>query len=500
MLRLGSRALAALLTFGLAAVAVPAYAGINFTSGKVYVQQKVWDKAAHYLELARREEPQNVQVYLLLGTARAELGQFASAGAAFNLGIKLAESKKDGKLNDMKNNQRSYMSRLYNNGVKVMSGLGSVEAKEAAEGEQRLFQPPAPPETAVTDTTVYAPPDPARPMSWQYAGEPGAKEAAFWFRLATLMDPSAVDAYRNLSYLYEMMGHTEDAMAAARAGLALAPNDDKLARNLRAAAVGRANRLFKAQKYQEAIVAYHQAIDNDPGSKLVYEAQIAQANYQLATAMDEKDPKRAAALDSAIVAYGELLRDAPKDSANAAMRENAYYNMAVIQANREKHADAVKTLDLAIAEFPTNKDLLSLAGQTKFQAGDYPGAATTLKQAVTVDPKDATVHQFLFLTYNKLNKQAESVAEYSIYKALSEGKPRTGPTLKTWVDAAENRYGPKHQLKKTLATEGGYPDEVRTFQDGEKALESWFYWGKGKVITFMDGQVLSQASFPPAKS
>ena len=68
------------------------------------------------------------------------------------------------------------------------------------------------------------------------------------------------------------------------------------------------------------------------------------------------------------------------------------------------------------------------------------------------------------------------------------------------MDAAENRYGPKHVLKKTLTAEGGYPDEVRTFQDGEKSLESWFYWSKGKVITFMDGQVLSQATFPPTKS
>jgi len=44
------------------ALAGPASAGVNFTSGKVYIQQKVYDKAAHYLELARREEPDNTQV------------------------------------------------------------------------------------------------------------------------------------------------------------------------------------------------------------------------------------------------------------------------------------------------------------------------------------------------------------------------------------------------------------------------------------------------------
>lgn len=490
MVRIGSRALAAFLAGSLAFTAVPALAGICFTSGKVYIQQKVWDKAALQLECARKQEPQNLQVYLLLATARYQLNQYASAGAAFGLGIKLAQQKKDKKIEELKNNQGAYMAQLYNSGVKAMQGAGAVEAAEEQEGQKRLFEPPPAPEAAITDSTVFD----------RYQGTSRVEEAAYYFKMATLIDPTLVDAYRNLSYLYELMGHTDDAMAAAREGLKYAPNDEKLARNLRAAAVGRANRLFKAQKYAEAVVAYHDAIENDPASKLIYEAQIAQANYNLANSMEEKDPKRSAALDSVIVAYSELLRDAPKDSANTSMRENAYYNVAVIQANRTNYAEAAKTLDLAVAEFPKSKDLLSLAGQTKFQGNDYNGAVAALKQAVAIDPKDATVHQFLFLSLNKLNKQAESVAEYSIYKALSEGKSRTGSELKTWVDSADNRLGPKHQLKKTLAAEGGYPEEVRTFHDGEKALESWFYWSKGKVITFMDGQVLSQATFPPSKS
>lgn len=490
MARLGSRAFAALLSLSVASTATPALASICFTSGKVYVQQKVWDKAATQLECARKQEPQNLQVYLLLGSSRAELGQYASAGAAFRMGIDAAKAKKDDKkAAEIRNNQQAYMSTLYNKGVKAMSGLTSVEVAEEQEGAKRLFELPPAPEAAITDTTVYG----------KYEGTSPVEEAAYWFRLATLVDPGEVNAYRNLSFLYESMGHTEDAMAAARAGLTLAPNDEKLARNLRAAAVGRANRLFKAEKWDEAVDAYRKAMENDPGSKLIYEDRIATALYNRTKGMDEKDPKRAATLDSVRVAYEDFLRDAPRDSASAAMRENAHYNMAVILANQGKYKEAAKKLDEAVAEYPNNKDLLSLSGETKFQAEDFNGAVTVLKQAMAVDPKDARVHQYLFLSLNKLNKQTESVAEYSIYKALSEGKPKTGSAVKTWVDSADNRLGPKHQLKKTLSADG-YPDEVRTFQDGEKALESWFYWSKGKVVTFMDGQVLSQATFPPAKS
>ena len=66
------------------------------------------------------------------------------------------------------------------------------------------------------------------------------------------------------------------------------------------------------------------------------------------------------------------------------------------------------------------------------------------------------------------------------------------------MDSAGNRLPKGHQLDKTKAAEG-YPEEVRTFMDGDKTLESWFYWTKGKSITFLEGQVFSQATFPPTK-
>ena len=57
-----SRVLAALAlaAVALAALTPSADAGVNFTSGKVYMQQKVYDKACHFLELARQEEPDNL--------------------------------------------------------------------------------------------------------------------------------------------------------------------------------------------------------------------------------------------------------------------------------------------------------------------------------------------------------------------------------------------------------------------------------------------------------
>ena len=470
-----------------------ATASVCFTSGKVYMQQKVWDKAATQLECARKLEPANMQVYLLLGSARSELSEYASAGAAFELGIAAAKAKKDDKkAAEIKNNQMAYMSRLYNFGVKAMSQAGnSIDPAAESAGIDSafgLFGLPKDPNVAIVDSTAYP----------KYDGPSHVQEAVYYFRLAALVAPKEADPYRNLAYLYDLLGRSDDAMNAARAGLAIAPNDEKLQKNLRAAAVGNANRLYNAKEYRKAIDAYRKAAENDPAGRITYESRIADAHYHIASDMDEKDPTRAALFDSTVAAYNDLLKDTPPES--LLIRETAYYNQAVIYSNQGKHKEAVVVLDQAVKEFPKSKDLLLLSGQTKYNANDFAGSADLLKRAVAEDPKDWQIHQSLFQTLTKLNKQTESVAEYTLYKALGpESKSRTGSQLKVWVDAADNRYGPQHQLKKTLTSEG-MPDEVRTYQDGDKRLESWFYWSKGKAITFMEGQVLSQSTFPPTKA
>ncbi|HET9251208.1 MAG TPA: hypothetical protein VFP58_03750 [Candidatus Eisenbacteria bacterium] len=521
--------------------APPAMAGICFTSGKVYVQQKVYDKAAWQLECARKEEPENAQAYALLGFARGELRQFASAGAVYQLGIQVAEKKNDKKrVEEMQNNRRAKYIDLFNSGVKALQRAGKVAqddsrttdeaspqagvAKERGEPkdfarftengkahefwyypeqktvyhfapggdaplqvEYRPFQGAQDPKTAATDTTVY-------PL---YTGASALAEAAYNFELAMLIDPTSADIYKNLSYVYEVLGRTDDAIRAAQKGLAIKPGDKDLTQNLRVAAMGRGNRLFKGEKFAESIPAYRAAMSYDEAGRVQYLSLIADAFQNLAR-KEQKGPQQSAYYDSAGVAYMAVYENAPADSAGAAMKENALYNAAIIQVNLENYKRADEILTKGTQAFPNSKDLWLVAGQTKFQLGDFEGSVAAMKRTVELNPKEADAHQILFHAYNKLNKKAESVSEYTIYKALSEGKPRTGSQLKTWVDSAGNRLPKGHQLDKTKAAEG-YPEEVRTYMDGDKTLESWFYWTKGKSITFLEGQVFSQASFPPAK-
>jgi tetratricopeptide (TPR) repeat protein len=184
-------------------------------------------------------------------------------------------------------------------------------------------------------------------------------------------------------------------------------------------------------------------------------------------------------------------------AASDSLKQNALYNAAVIMANQGKNKDAIVLLDRGDTLYPNNKEIWSLNGQLKYQTEDYKGAVATLHHALELDPQDPANHQFLFLSLNKTGEKETSVAEYSIYKALSEGKKKDD--VKMWVDSADNRLGAQNQLK-TVQKSEGYPEEVYTYMEENKTFETWFFWSKGKSFTFMEGQIFSKGAFPPKKS
>jgi len=535
--RIATAATALVIVAGLAAPA--AEAGLCFTSGKVYVQQKVYDKAARFLECARREEPDNLQVYALLAFSRNQLREYRAAGAAFQIGIEMATEKKDDKrVKELKTSRESALVNLYNKGIAAMGRAGNVvvsterttdegtpQAKlekekgipsdyaHWAEGgsshevwyynkdAMAYYFPPTGEEPtaipikpftlggdlqeAVVDSTVYD----------EYEGASKVMDATYNFELAAIINPTSADVYQNLSYLYELVGRIDDAIAAAKLGLQYRPGDPKLIQNMKVAAMGRGNRLYNAGNFKDATSAYWAAIAVDPDNQFVYLSRIAESWLQYGEPLP-KGAEKAAAYDSAATNFKFLYASAPPDS--QAIRQNAIFNVAVIATRNDDLKSATDALAEGLKTFPDNLDLLGLAGQVRYQAQDYDGSIAALRHAVEIDAHDASYHQFLFLSLLKQGKKEASAAEYAMYKALGEGKQRTGQSLKVWVDSADNRLGPSNQVKPTF-TANGYPDELYTYSDDGKTFESWFYWGKGKSVTFMEGQVFSQGTFPVQK-
>ena len=480
------RVSAGLLAMAAAGLLVPqpSSAGICFTSGKVYVQQKVYDKAAYFLDCARKQEPENIDAYSLLAIARCEQRQYLAGGAAFQLALDLAKKKNDTKkIQALEQNRLSYNAKLFNMGVKALSGGAT-----AAEGESSLkpYAPAALAADAVSDTTVFPP----------FSGASRLEEAAYDFTLASYIDPTSIETYQNLAYVLGKLGRTDDAIRAASKGLEIKPDDQRLHQNLRAAVMSKAVALYNEGKYAEAIEAFRDAKrkDPDPTSAPGYQVRIASAYYEIGKAAAKGSPEQTAAFDSAAAGYGAVLNE---PAASDSLKQNALYNQAVIMANQGKSKDAVVVLDRGGSLYPKNKEIASLDGQLKYQIEDYKGAVTTLNHALELDPQDPSDHQFLFLALNKTGDKEHSVAEYSIYKALNEGKKKDD--VKMWVDSADNRLGAQNQLKGIVKSEG-YPDEVYTYMEENKTFETWFFWGKGKSFTFMEGQIFSKGAFPPKKS
>ena len=519
----------------------PAFAGVCATSGKVYMQQKVYDKAAAFLECARKAEPENIEALSLLAVARAEQRQFISSGAAFQMALDLARKKKDAKrVEDLERNLLAVNARLFNAGVKALSGSGDLKvssertsgdeasaqgkaekqygvpsefvriteksgehefwyypekkmalyfapgAEEAKKSDFMPYQGLPDPQQAVTDTTVFPP----------YSGISTVAEAAYDFELASYVDPASVETYQNLAYVYSLLGRTDDAMGAAQRGLRIKPDDPRLHQNLQAAVMARAQRLYIAGKYREAIDAFRAAAQNDRANADKYQIRVADAFLQIAEKLGKGTPEQKAAYDSAATGFVAVVE---MPSASDSLKQDAMYNAIVIHANQEDYPKAVALADKAIALYPNNNQIWSITGQTKFQTSDFKGAAVALKHALELDPQDATNHQFLFLTLNKLGdkeSKEKSVAEYTIYKALTQGSKKDP---KVWVDSADNRWGAQNQLTPLFKTEG-YPEEVRTYSEENKTFETWFFWSKGKSVTFMEGQVFSKGAFPPKKS
>ncbi len=486
-LRKFGAALAAFGSLALLIIAHPASASLCYTSGKVYMQQKVYDKAAYMLECARKGEPENVDVLALLAVARSQQREFVAAGAAFQLAIDVATKKNDTKrIQDLKGNRLSVSATPFNAGLKALQGSRDL-ALPGGPPALGAYTPPSDAHSAVTDTTVF----PA------FTGASKLEEAAYDFMLASYVDPTSIDTYQNLCFVLSQLGRTDDAIRAAKRGLEVKPDDQRLHQNLRAAVMSRAVSLYNEKKYAESISAFYDAKKNDPdpASAPNYQIRIADAHYKIAEAATKGSPEQKAAYDSAATAYSMVL-DEP--AASDSLKQNAIYNASVIHANQESYSKAIAMLDKASALYPKSKEIWSLSGQVRYQTKDYAGAVPALRHAIEIDPTDAQDHQFLFLSLHELKKQEESVAEYTIYKALSpEGTKKKDP--KVWVDSADNRLGAQNQVKTVFKTEG-YPEEVYTYTENNQRFETWFFWSKGKSFTFMEGQIFSKGAFPPKKS
>jgi tetratricopeptide (TPR) repeat protein len=207
---------------------------------------------------------------------------------------------------------------------------------------------------AVVDSTAFG----------EYQGASKILDAAYNFELAALVDPTSPDVYKNLSYLYELVGRVDDAIAAAKVGLTIKPGDGDLIRNMKVAAMGRGNRLYNAGKYKDATAAYWAAIQVDPANQFITfraSRSMAPARSRFRKARADDTTTRTALRTSTVA--GQL----------QAIRENAVFNMAVIDA-----PDNMKAAGRAAKGSSRSRrtSICSVCGQVRYRAADYNGSVS----------------------------------------------------------------------------------------------------------------------------
>lgn len=157
--------------------------------------------------------------------------------------------------------------------------------------------------------------------------------------------------------------------------------------------------LFKAPTTPGALVA---SIENKPAANelpaaarpLVIEAQRAFAERRFDVAAEK---------------YEQVLKLSPNDL-------NALSNLATVQMELNKLADAEKNLDKALAVKQDDAYTLSLKGILRFRQDRYDEALQLLSRAATLDPNNAETQNFLGITLSQ--KGQRGAAEAALRKAI----------------------------------------------------------------------------------
>ena len=229
---------------------------------------------------------------------------------------------------------------------------------------------------------------------------PWRNSVAFWQHvIETDCDGRLPDARHSLGVALEKRGQIDEAIAAYRTALAMAPSYAQPHINL-------ANLLATGGRLAEAIEHYRQAVQSDPRSVL--------AHCNLATTLDQ--------CGRTDEAYAEFQTALTLDPQSVEARNN----LANVLAGHNQIDAAVEQFERALALRPQAAEIHFNYAQALAKAGRLDAAVAQLREAVALRPDQPTFCHNLAVGLYQQGRTAEAISQW---QAVLRLQPRSVETL-----------------------------------------------------------------------
>jgi len=219
-----------------------------YTSGKVYLQQQNYEKAAEQFQLEVDSNPANSDAWYKLAGCRAELGQYEQAYPAYQKAKEL-----DPKLAEEIDQQVTYYwSEIYNRAVRYHQAGQPEKALEQFELSLKM------------DPKAF---NSYKNMAIVYGSMQQMEKMAEYYQKALEIDPTADEIYYNLSVYHMQNDDTENAIKMMAKGIEYAPKRAEYHSMMAQLLMAKASKIedmeAKQAAFGEVAVAYEKAIECD---------------------------------------------------------------------------------------------------------------------------------------------------------------------------------------------------------------------------------------------
>ena len=311
------------------------------TAAKLYIKQEQSQKAQEQLALVLQTEPENSEAHLLMGKLLGEEGRYGE------MAEHLAHAESDPKFQaEAEQTRRHFWAREYNAGV------------VHAQGEV-----------------------------------PNYAMARHSFRNATRIDESALDAWRNLAYVYYQIDSTDAAIATYQK-IAAADSEDE------SAFFSLGSLYLENGNLDEAIRALSQVVKINP------ENLNGLTNLAIAQAQTED-------YEGAEANYRKVIELNPDDF-------RPHFNLGNLYWQQEKYTAAKRAYEQVLQLEPDDGDALYNLAMVHLATEDYDGALPLLEQLAEQTPDNALVWLHLGTVYAHKELIEESEKAFARAAELEE--------------------------------------------------------------------------------